>query len=61
MTYFTEINSTRRFVGPTGEILAIYDQCRAYTLFAPVGTIDGRVVFVAKPRTYFSDEVEEVK
>ena len=61
MTYFTEVHSTRRFVGPTGEILAIYDECRAYTLYAPVGTIDGRVAFVSEPRSYFADEVEEIK
>lgn len=60
MTYFTQINSTRRFVGPAGEVLAIYDQCRAYTLYADVGTIDGQTAFVSAPRSYFPDEVKEV-
>ncbi len=60
MAHFTQINSTRRFVGPAGEILAIYDQCRAYTLYAAVGTIEGRVAFVSAPVSYFPDEVEEI-
>jgi hypothetical protein len=63
MTYFSAIDptNTRRFAGPDGSVLAIYDHCRAYTLYAPVGTIDGRVAFVAEPRALFSDEVEELR
>lgn len=62
MAYFSQINSTRRFVGPDGvSVLAIYDHCRSYTLYAEVGSIDGRVCFVSQPRSYFSDEVEELR
>lgn len=62
MTYFTQINSNRRFIGPEGQVLAIYDQCHTYTLYAEVGSADrGRsTCFVSAPRSYFSDEVEEV-
>jgi hypothetical protein len=63
MTYFSHIDPTnkRRFFGPEGQVLAIYDQCRSYTLYAPVGaTDDGVVCFAGEPRSYFSDEVEEI-
>lgn len=62
MAYFSQINSTRRFVGPDGcSVLAIYDQCRSYTLYAPVGSCDGKAVeFVGEPRAYWPDEVEEI-
>ena len=53
--------NTRRFAGPEGQVLAIYDQCRSYTLYAPVGVDDlGRIVFAGEPRTYFADEVSEI-
>lgn len=63
MTFFTQIDpaNKRRFTGPEGQVLAIYDQCRAWTKYAPVGMDSkGRVCFVDAPRTYFSDEVEEL-
>lgn len=62
MAYFSQITSTRRFVGPDGcSVLAIYDQCRSYTLYAPVGSEDGVTeCFVGEPRSYFSDEVREI-
>ncbi len=62
MTFFSQIDpsNTRRFAGPQGQVLAIYDQCRTYTLYSEVGH-DGRsVCFVSAPRSYFSDEVEEI-
>lgn len=62
MTFFSQIDptNTRRFAGPEGQVLAIYDQTRAYTLYAEVGSADGKsVCFVSAPRSYFSDEVEE--
>lgn len=63
MTYFTQIDptNTRRFAGPDGSVLAVYDQCRAYTLYAPVGVDQqGRICFAGEPRAYFSDEVEQL-
>lgn len=64
MTYFTQIDptNTRRFAGPEGQVLAIYDQTRAYTLYAEIGSVDGgkSVCFVSAPRSYFSDEVSEI-
>lgn len=65
MTYFAQIDptNTRRFAGPQSQVLAVYDECRAYTLYAEVGSADGgkTTCFVSSPRTYFSDEVEEIK
>ncbi len=64
MTYFSKIEATntRRFSNEAGDVLAIYDRTRAYTLYAPVGVdADGSVAFVAAPRSYFSDEVEELR
>jgi hypothetical protein len=61
---FTQIDqtNTRRFAGPNGEVLAIYDSCRSYTLYAPIGADNhGRTCFVDQPRTYFSDEVSEIQ
>ncbi len=55
-----DLTNTRRFVGPEGQVLAIYDQCRAWTKYAAVGSINGLVAFVSVPRTYFSDEVSEI-
>jgi hypothetical protein len=50
MAFFTQIDptNTRRFVGPEDQVLAIYDQARAYTLY------------VSQPRSYFADEVREI-
>lgn len=62
MTFFSKIDpiNTRRFAGPEGQVLAIYDHCRSYTLYSEVGH-DGRsVCFVSQPRTYFADEVSEI-
>lgn len=54
--------NTRRFAGPEGAVLAIYDQCRAYTLYSQVGVDrSGRKVFASKPRSYWSDEIEELR
>lgn len=56
-----DTTNTRRFAGPDGSVLAIFDQCRAYTIYAPVGVDNsGRICFVGEPRTYWPDEVEEV-
>lgn len=64
MTYFTQIDptNTRRFIGPDGfSVLAVYDHCRAYTLYAPVGAdSNGNLCFAGEPRTYFDDELEEL-
>lgn len=64
MTYFTKIDptNTRRFAGPQGQVLAIYDQSRAATTYAEVGSADhGQTTcFVSQPRTYFADEVSEI-
>ncbi len=63
MAHFANIDptNTRRFVGPEGQVLAVYDACRAYTLYSSVGVdASGRVCFVTEPRTYFADEVSEV-
>jgi len=40
-------------------IFAVYDECRAYTLYAPIGLEDGRDVFTAPPRSLFADMLEE--
>lgn len=60
--YFSNIESTRRFVvNATGEIVGVYDQCRSYTLYAPVGTANGaRLCFVGEPRSYWPDELTEL-
>ena len=52
--------NTRRFTGPEGQVLDIYDHCRAWTKYADVGCIEGRVAFVSAPRTYFADEIYEI-
>lgn len=64
MTYFTQIDptNTRRFIGPEGQVLAIYDQSRSVTLYAEVGSADSKsVCFVSAPRSYFVDEVQEIR
>jgi hypothetical protein len=54
--------NTRRFIGPEGDLLAIYDHCRSYTLYAAVGLDDkGRKVFASIPRSYWADEIEEIR
>jgi hypothetical protein len=54
-------NNTRRFQGPEGQVLAIYDQNRSFTLYAAVGVDQSnRLVFASTPRSYWSDEVEEI-
>ncbi len=61
MAYFTEIPSDRRFVAPDGDVVAIYDQRRAYTLYAPVGTDkNGKICFVGEPRVYSPAQVQEI-
>ena len=42
MAFFSKIdaNNTRRFSNAAGDVLAIYDQTRAYTIYAPVGADD---------------------
>ena len=55
-------NNTRRFAGPTGDVLAIYDSCRSWTKYAAVGVdAAGRAIFATEPRTYFADEIEELR
>lgn len=55
-------SNTRRFRHIESEsVLAIYDQNRSWTKYAQVGTFDGVVCFVSEPRTYFADEVEEIR
>lgn len=54
-------HNKRRFAGPDGSVLAIYDQSRSATLYAAVGRDDqGRAVFASEPRSYWSDEVTEL-
>jgi hypothetical protein len=62
MAFFTQIDptNTRRFVGPEDQVLAIYDQARAYTLYAEVGHDGDSICFVSQPRSYFADEVREI-
>ena len=63
MAFFTRIDerNTCRFIGPENEILAIYDETKAYILYAQVGADhSGQVCFVSEPRFYWPDEIEEV-
>ena len=58
-----DANNTRRFTLVNAEfpvVLAIFDQCRAWTKYAEVGVdAQGRACFVSVPRTYFADEIAE--
>ena len=58
---FTSVTNSRRFRDADGNVLAIYDSCRSYTLYAFVGRDkDGNVCFVSAPRAYFPDQIEEI-
>lgn len=57
---FIDPANTRRFAGPDGDVLAIFDHCRSCTTYSQVGTLDGRAAFVSVPRPYWSDEISEI-
>lgn len=62
LAYFAKISDSRRFaVDGELEVFAVYDSCRAYTLYAPVGiSDDDKPCFAGEPRVYFDDEVCEI-
>jgi hypothetical protein len=62
MVFFKQFLNDRGFIGPNGDMLAIYHQCRTSTLYASVGVDDeGNVCFAGEPRAYFPDQVSETQ
>ncbi len=60
---FIATDNVRRFRHETGvAVLAVYDTNRAFTLYGEVIAVDGRAAFdVSTIRTYFADELEELR
>ncbi len=58
---FNQAKSNRRFIGPMGELLAIYDQNRSFTLYGQVEDWSSTTFIPNTIRTYWDDEIREVE